>query len=90
MYSLIGYINIIQGGVKINGVEKVNAVCDDVLKLSESDFEEAIAMSKKQTEYSHPMKMATTIKQHALGEYNLRVITALIELRCFIESGNKI
>lgn len=69
------------------GINEINKVCKAVLKLQDSDFEEVEKMYKEQEGYVHPLTMATAGRQHALGEYNRKVVEALKSLRDTIKDG---
>jgi hypothetical protein len=43
-------------------------------------------MAKEQTEYIHPLKMATASKLNDTGDHNFKVIEALQNLKTVIES----
>lgn len=73
-----------------NGINEINKVCKSVMKLQDSDFEEIEKAYKNQLAYISPLKMATTSKQHMLGEHNEKVIIALKVLRDVIKDGEAI
>ena len=68
-------------------MEKIKKIAILINKLTEADFKEAIDIAEGQKNYVHPFKMATAKWQHELGEYNLKVINKLHELKTLIESG---
>ena len=73
---------------KRDGIEKINKICENVLRLTDSDFEQVRIMAEEQSNYTHPLKNATAQKQHKLGDHNTRVINALYTLREVIKGGN--
>lgn len=66
---------------------KIYKICKDVLKITDEEVSEVREIAKGQLEYNHPLKMATTGTQHALGEYNNKVLDKLLELKAVIEEG---
>jgi hypothetical protein len=71
-------------------VEKIEKIAILVNELTEDDFKEATDIAEEQKNYIHPLKMATAKWQHELGEYNIKVINKLRELKTLIESGANI
>ncbi|MDD5013528.1 MAG: hypothetical protein PHW73_00315 [Atribacterota bacterium] len=61
----------------MDSIQKVNKVCKAVKNLTEEDFKAVLDMAKKQTEYIHPLKMATASKLNDTGDHNFKVIEAL-------------
>lgn len=70
----------------MDSIQKVNKVCRAVKNITEEDFKVVLDMAKEQTEYIHPLKMATASKLNDTGDHNLRVIEALQNLKAVIES----
>lgn len=70
----------------MDSIQKVNKVCKTVKNLTEDDFKAVLNMAKEQSEYVHPLKMATASKLNDTGNYNLKVIEALQNLKTVIES----
>lgn len=70
----------------MGSIQKVNKVCKAVKNLTEEDFKAVLDMAKEQTEYIHPLKMATASKLNDTGDHNFRVIEALQNLKTVIES----
>lgn len=70
----------------MDSIQKVNKVCKAVKNLTEEDFKAVLDMAKEQTEYIHPLKMATASKLNDTGNHNFRVIEALQNLKTVIES----
>ena len=70
----------------MDSIQKVNKVCKAVKNLTEEDFKAVLDMAKEQTEYTHPLKMATASKLNDTGNHNYRVIEALQNLKTVIES----
>lgn len=70
----------------MNSIEKVNKVCKAVKNLTEKDFKAVLNMAKEQSEYTHPLKMATASKLNDIGKYNFKVIEALKNLKTIIEN----
>lgn len=70
----------------MGSIQKVNKVCKAVKNLTEEDFKAVLNMAKEQTEYIHPLKMATASKLNDTGDHNFRVIEALQNLKTVIES----
>lgn len=68
-------------------MKKLLKVCRDILKIPESDFEEAVRTARQRQEFISPLRMATTKRQHELGDYNMEVVTALGALRDLIRKG---
>lgn len=58
-------------------MEKINKVCKQILKLTETDFEEAEQIIKEQLQYCHPFKNGKAERLNSLGDYNANVVTAL-------------
>lgn len=70
-----------------DGVKEIEKVCIAVLKLQDSDFEEMGKVYTEQEKYTHPLKMATANRQHALGMHNRKVTQALKNLQDTIRAG---
>lgn len=70
----------------MNSIQKVNKICKAVRNLTKEDFKAVLDMSKRQTEYIHPLKMATASRLNDVGEHNLKVIEALQNLKKVIDS----
>jgi hypothetical protein len=70
----------------MNSIQKVNKICKAVKNLTEEDFKAVLDMAKEQSEYVHPLKMATASKLNDTGDYNSKVIEALQNLKNVIES----
>lgn len=63
----------------------IKNLLESVPDESWSDLDDMI---EQQLSYQHPLKMATTMRQHALGEANKKVVDKLKELKeVFKESG---
>ena len=71
-----------------NGISKINRICKSILKLTESDFAEAIKMADGQAEYISPLKPAFTAQQNEMGKRNANIISSLYSLRTLIENNN--
>lgn len=65
--------------------DRICKICEDILKISDEDIMEVRDIANKQKEYFNPLKMATTEWQHGLGEYNDKVLDALIALKKELE-----
>jgi hypothetical protein len=65
-------------------------ICRNVAKITDAELDELERMAKGQLAYFSPLKMATTGRQHALGQHNLAVLTKLRELRDTIKAGESI
>jgi hypothetical protein len=72
-------------GKIMNSIQKVDKVCRAVKALTPEDFEAVLQMAKEQAEYIHPLKMATASRLQDAGNYNLKVIKALKNLKKIIE-----
>ncbi|MEG1554172.1 MAG: hypothetical protein RR363_04040, partial [Rikenellaceae bacterium] len=64
-----------------NGVEKIDKICSDVLKITQEDFKEALAMARDQLWYCHPFDYELVYNRHKLGEYNIKILKALQTLQ---------
>lgn len=69
------------------GTPNVYQVCLDVRRITEAEIEELREMAKEQCEYNNPLRMATTCRQHKLGEHNNAVLDALVNLKQVVENG---
>jgi hypothetical protein len=78
--------------MRLAGRAIVNAlsICRAVRKLSDAELDDLERMAKGQLAYLSPLKMATSARQHALGNHNLLVLTKLRELRDAIKAGEKL
>lgn len=72
------------------GSNKIYKICEEVLTVSEDEIKELRDIAAGQKEYMQPLKMATTRRQHELGEHNDKVLDKLLELKEVIESGSDI
>jgi hypothetical protein len=70
----------------MDSIQKVNKVCKAVKNLTEEDFKAVLDMAKEQTEYIHPLKMATASRLNDTGTHNFKVVEALQNLKAVIES----
>lgn len=68
-------------------MKTILSVCKKVLTITDEEFARADEVAREQLEYTHPLKMATTGKQRALGDHNTRVLAKLRELRDVIREG---
>lgn len=68
-------------------MEKLLRLCKRIREIPEEEMCEAMEVASGQLEFLSPLKMATTKKQRALGEYNMIVIGKLAELRAIIRRG---
>lgn len=66
---------------------KIYGICKQVLKITEDEIAEVKKIYEGQLSYINPLKMATTGKQHELGEHNKQVLEKLLELKAVLESG---
>lgn len=55
--------------------------------VTNEELGDATAMAQDQLDYINPLKNGTAMRQHALGEYNMKVINKIRELRDVITSG---
>jgi len=65
----------------------LHAICKKLLKVTPEEFSELEALAQEQIEYFSPLKMATTTRQHRLGEYNKLVVGKLRDLQTMLKSG---
>ena len=70
----------------MNSIQKINKVCKAVKNLTDEDFKAVLNMAIEQTEYVHPLKMATASKLNDTGAYNFRVIEILQNLKTEIKN----
>lgn len=68
-------------------MNKLLRLCKRIAELPQEEIDEAEKMARGQLDYLSPLKMATTKKMHALGDYNIRVLIALAHLRATIKTG---
>lgn len=73
-----------------NGVKEIEKVCRAVLKLQYEDFIAMDNVAQDQSEYMHPLKIATAKWQHELGNHNKQVMVALRNLHKVLRDGEKI
>lgn len=73
-----------------NMENKIYKICEDVLKITDTEVNELREIARNQLAYNHPFKMATARRQHALGQHNNKVLDKLLELKEVIEQGAKI
>lgn len=73
----------------MNPINKVNKICKDVRKLTPDDFEALGRMTEEQIGYIHPLKHAKQNKINSVGDYNLKVMGALLKLKEIIDSYEK-
>lgn len=66
---------------------KIFGICIAVTQITEAEVQELRDIAQGQLDYCHPLKMATTAKQNALGRHNMDVLDALLNLKEVIESG---
>lgn len=59
----------------------INTICKHVMALDDAYLGSLRNMAQGQLDYVHPLKLATQKKQHKLGEYNMRVVSLVGELR---------
>lgn len=69
----------------MDSISKVNKICEDVLGLTQSDFQAVEQMAAEQAGYAHPLKFGTQAKFNELGEHNKRILAALKQLKVAIE-----
>lgn len=70
----------------MNSIQKIDKICKTIKSLTNEDFEAVLDMAKEQSEYIHPLKMATAMRLNNTGDYNFKVIEALKNLKTVIES----
>lgn len=70
----------------MDSIQKVNKICKAVKNLTEEDFKAVLDMAKEQTEYIHPLKMATASRLNDIGDHNFKVVEALQNLKTVIEN----
>lgn len=63
------------------GINKVNKVCRNILKLSDEDIADVKKMAEEQMQYIHPLKGKRQYKLNNHGLRNLKIINAIEELR---------
>ena len=66
---------------KRNVVGLIRNISQKVLTITEEEFVELEEIAREQLEYDHPLKSGTAIRQHMLGEHNMKMIKALRELQ---------
>lgn len=66
---------------------KIFGICIAVTQITDAEVQELREIAQGQLDYNHPLKMATTAKQNALGRHNMDVLDALLKLKEVIESG---
>lgn len=66
---------------------KIFGICIAVTQITDAEVQELREIAQEQLDYNHPLKMATTAKQNALGRHNMAVLDALLKLKEVIESG---
>ena len=66
---------------------KIFTICDLVRNITDEEIQECRAIANEQINWTHPFKHAFAKWQHDLGEYNHRVIDAVINLKSVIDSG---
>jgi hypothetical protein len=69
----------------MNSIQKVNKICKAVKNLTDEDFKAVLKMAKEQTEFIHPLKMATASKLNDTGNHNFKVIKALQNLKIVLD-----
>lgn len=66
---------------------RIYKICKDALKITDEEIKEIQDVYTQQLQYMSPLKMATTRKQHKLGEYNKKVLEKIIELKILLKRG---
>ena len=66
---------------------RIYKICEDAIKVTDEEIKEIQDVYTQQLQYMSPLKMATTRKQHELGEYNKKVLEKIIELKNLLKSG---
>lgn len=66
---------------------KIFGICIAVAQITDAEVQELREIAQEQLDYNHPLKMATTAKQNALGRHNMDVLDALLKLKEVIEGG---
>lgn len=66
---------------------KIYDILIQVRKITDEEVQELREIAQGQLDYTHPLKMATTAKQNALGRHNMDVLDALVKLKEVIDSG---
>ena len=69
--------------------KKINAICEEIVALTDAEIKEMYTIAGAQKEYFHPFKNATANEQHVLGYHNTRVMDALCFLRKTIKDGDQ-
>lgn len=70
----------------MSGINKINKICKEVLKLKASDFKETKDMTESQAFYTHPLKHTSQSEINKLGSHNMRILEALQNLKSVIEN----
>ena len=69
-------------------IEKtINKIRKLTTSITDEDFEELQEMAEEQANYIHPLKLATANRIREVGEYNIKVIKTLRELRDIFIQG---
>lgn len=71
-------------------VKVIYKISQNVLSITEEEFEELTEMANNQLNYCNALKPSTTQKQRELGKHNLTVINALFELQKILKKGGEI
>lgn len=66
---------------------KIYDICILVAHITDAEVQEIRDIAQRQLDYISPLRMATTAKQNALGQHNMDVLDALLNLKKVIESG---
>ena len=62
-------------------------VCETILDLTDEEITELRDIAEGQKHYLNPLRMATSHWQHELGEFNEKVLNAIIDLKALLETG---
>lgn len=65
----------------------IHTLCRKVAKITDAELADVEMMAAEQTNYAHPLKMATATRVRGAGNYNQRVVAKLRELRDTILAG---
>lgn len=65
-------------------------ICQNILKITDEEFEEMRDIAMGQMYYTSPLKPATQAWQNKLGEYNLKALDLLYDLKKHLETGASI
>ena len=71
-------------------MKKINAICEEILKLEEKDYKDAEQIINGQKKYISPLRPKTQAWQNELGEYNKKVVKKIKELHELLKTGAEI